>query len=301
MTAAEKLRAERRMAPARRRGYARRIMLSVGPRQRMRLNTSAYQIKARPFSRICVAVDGSDAAQRAARLAIALVHDDAHAEIVFCHVINLPQLIARAEQSFDDYAKVLDAARAEARSLLERCLEHARAANVVARSIVRYGAPAPEVLDYAESIGADLVVIGNRPTAKLARILNGSVRDELVRTCRVPLLLADGADHADQARAFHPRRVLLARSDALQVGPAKRVAAKLAIEFAAQLVLLPGVHAGIDREKATIDRAVRELRPGLIVMACPQGSRLYNVFAGNIVERVIQDARMPLLIVRETL
>lgn len=249
-----------------------------------------------PFSRICVAIDASVAAESAARLAISLVHGNGRAEVVFCHVIDVPRMIARADDGVDDYGLSLQLARQTADVALARCCLLSRQAGVFARSYVRYGKPASEAVSFAEGLGVDLVVIGNRPTEKIHRILNGSIRDEMVRTCALPILVAN----ARWARPvdFRPRCILVPGADLPAAKHAKQFAADLADDFAAQLILLPAVHNGLREETDAIDRAVHEHRPDLIAMARTQRHGLRNPFATDVIERVLQEAYVPVLVVR---
>jgi nucleotide-binding universal stress UspA family protein len=42
----------------------------------------------------------------------------------------------------------------------------------------------------ARVFGADLIIVGNGHATRVQRFLNGSVRDEIVRTADVPVLVA---------------------------------------------------------------------------------------------------------------
>jgi nucleotide-binding universal stress UspA family protein len=248
------------------------------------------------ISRICVAVDASDQAESAARLAISLVHGNQDAELDFCHVINIPRMVARADRSLDDYGLAFELAQENANAVLARCCELAQGAGVFSRSYVRYGDPAEEVPSFAQGLAADLVVIGNRPAGKIQRVLNGSIRDEIVRTCPLPILIT--ANDSNAAADFRPGCIVVAGADAPAAIKAKRLAADLAADYVSQLVLLPSAHDGSRQEKQSIDRAVEEHRPGLIVMTCSRSHRLRNIFAEDVVERVMQEADVPLLVVR---
>jgi nucleotide-binding universal stress UspA family protein len=76
---------------------------------------------------------------------------------------------------------------------------------------------------------------------------------------------------------------------------AKRFAADLAADYVSRLILLPAVHDGTE-EKRNIERAIAEHRPGLIVATCTH-TRVRNVIAEDIIERLMQEAEVPLLVV----
>ena len=163
----------------------------MGTRRRARYDSSTtidVELKRLVFSRICVAVDGSSAAEAVARGAISLAAHHEEAEITFVHVINIPAMAGRADRFNDDYALALSCARENARAVLAKCCALAHDANVFARSYVRFGSPATEIRLFAQSIGADVVVIGNPSTTRLHRFCFGSTRDEIVHTCAIPVL-----------------------------------------------------------------------------------------------------------------
>gem|GEM_PF-4310503 len=139
------------------------------------------------------------------------------------------------------------------------------------------------------------MVIGNSPADRIHRLLNGSIRDEMVQACSLPLLIATA--HFMRPADFRPRCILVPGADSPAAIRAKRVAAELASDFSAQLILLPGAHGGISEESTKIDRAVGEHHPGLIVMAAAPRRRVRNIFADDLVERVMQEAHVPLLVV----
>jgi len=184
----------------------------------------------RVFLRICVAVDASSASESAARLAISLVRGDARAELAFCHVFNVPRLLGPAVEDGHQEASVV----------LERCAWLARRAGVFAGTYMRLGEPAAEIASFAESNGCDLIAIGNSPSKKVPRLLNGSLRNEIARICSRPVLVAD----MKRARPieFRPRNILVAEADSPTASRAKRFAAELASEYGAELVLLPTDH-----------------------------------------------------------
>lgn len=127
-------------------------------------------------------------------LAISLAAGDVRTELVFCHVIDIPRMLARADHLAEDYEIALEAAQSEARSLLAGCVAAAGDARVYARACVRYGKPASEIATLADVYAADLIVVGSRPSGKWHRFLNGSVRDEIVRDSDIPVLVAEKSE-----------------------------------------------------------------------------------------------------------
>jgi nucleotide-binding universal stress UspA family protein len=56
----------------------------------------------------------------------------------------------------------------------------------VERSIVQ-GSPSSEIVDYADKIGADLIVMGTKGRGGVDRMLLGSVAERVVRMANVPV------------------------------------------------------------------------------------------------------------------
>jgi nucleotide-binding universal stress UspA family protein len=144
----------------------------------------------RSLHRILVAVGTYENSQSAAQLAISLASECTEAEIIFCHVIDIPRLLARCEQFTGDYELLFTTARQTAAQTLERCCTLAEEFRIPARSYVRFGEPADELVRFADNVAADVIVIGNQRKSKLDRFLNGSLCDEIMHTGTIPILAA---------------------------------------------------------------------------------------------------------------
>lgn len=145
-----------------------------------------------PFMEICaqsegmidtvvVATDGSESVGRAVAVATDLA-DRFDAEVHALYVI--------AE---DDLAGTPDDVREAVRdSLADRGEEALAAVQAAAgsqvRTATRTGRPATEIIEYARELDADLVAIGTRGRHGEHRLLLGSVAEEVVRRCPIPVL-----------------------------------------------------------------------------------------------------------------
>ena len=249
----------------------------------------------RPFSRIVVAVDSSEASERALSLAISLARGDTRVELVFCHVIDVPRMMARADHLTDDYGLSLETARREARGLLDRCIAAAEKADVLGRQYVRYGAPASEVTMLAGMLGADLIMIGRRRHDRIHRILNGSVAGDIVRTSGLPVLVA-GAN-GSESPALHGGCVLAELADESELSAPVKSASAVASAYGADLVCLSGAKNSRARSEA-VEHAIGELQPALFVVGAMSQQRWRDRFLPNIVERTLQMVSAPVLVVR---
>lgn len=54
--------------------------------------------------------------------------------------------------------------------------------------VLRYGKPVPEICDYVNKNGIDLVVVGTHGRSGITQFLLGSVAEKLIRVCPCPVL-----------------------------------------------------------------------------------------------------------------
>ena len=78
---------------------------------------------------------------------------------------------------------------------------------------LRIGAPAEEIVRYADLCEADLIIMGTHGRSGIAHVLMGSVAEQVVRTASCPVLLV---------RAPRPVAAVVANA-AVTVPPARRV------------------------------------------------------------------------------
>ena len=248
-----------------------------------------------PFRHILVAVDATTAADNAVRLSLALVHGDPSATVTFCNVLDVPRMIARAMSCLGDYAGDFKTAREAARARLEPFKTLARQRGIAAQTCVRYGNAATEIAAFAGLIQADLIVIGNRSTTKLHRLLCGSTRDALVRTSRVPVLIADG--EGLRALRFRPQCILMAgAAECSNADGTKQLARMFARTFAARLISAALPDAGVRAQMTALDEAVRDYRPGLIVVPLPLRRPLGDFLALDPLDLILRKTHIPVMV-----
>lgn len=85
---------------------------------------------------------------------------------------------------------------ASARAYLSRCATEVRLHGVAAKIEVLMGDKVAEAIaDYARSVGADLIAIATHGRGGVARMVRGSVADEVIRSAKCSLLVL----HAEKA------------------------------------------------------------------------------------------------------
>jgi nucleotide-binding universal stress UspA family protein len=146
------------------------------------------------MERIVIATDGSPSSLEAVEFGLELAREH-EAEVRFVHVA--PAL----DRSFVDGIGVPAAAphridEADRRSL-EEALELAHERNVAGTAELLSGTPADEIVAYADTVDADLIVVGTRGHGALASVVLGSVSLGVLHETRRPVLVVRNA-HAPQ-------------------------------------------------------------------------------------------------------
>ena len=132
------------------------------------------------YDSIVVGTDGSETANEAVRQAIALaLATGAALEIVSAYE-PIPRTAVRegATPAPADPQWTLNQ-REEVEATLAAAAGEATAAGVSSQVHVRRGDPADAILDVAEELGADLIVIGNKGMTGAKRFLLGSVPNKV--------------------------------------------------------------------------------------------------------------------------
>ena len=140
------------------------------------------------FARILVAVDASPQGEAALALASRLAADQ-HAALTIATVVGRPGTFYAPPDVVVDPA--IDARVAEqADALLTRAAAVAREAGVEAETCRREGSVLDAILACITEHRADLVVVGTHGRSGIARVLQGSVAEGVLRGTTIPVLVA---------------------------------------------------------------------------------------------------------------
>jgi nucleotide-binding universal stress UspA family protein len=135
---------------------------------------------------IVVGTDGSDSADRALDEAIAIAQRDG----ATLHVVAAfpdPAIIRERITSGATAARVNLSQVAD--SVLNRAAIHAEEKGVHAETHSREADPAEAILDVAESVDADLIVVGSRGLSGFKKYLLGSVSAEVASHARCNVMI----------------------------------------------------------------------------------------------------------------
>jgi nucleotide-binding universal stress UspA family protein len=126
------------------------------------------------FEKILVAIDGSQASEKALSAAVDLA---AHykADLTALSVAELPEVVAMV----DEVDEIRQSTEAHFRKIGEAAVEYARSRGVALRSVVVRGHAADAIVRYAESEGMNLVVIGQHGHSRITRFFLGSTSDRV--------------------------------------------------------------------------------------------------------------------------
>lgn len=137
--------------------------------------------------RILVATDFSELAEKATGWALELARRyEARVDLV--HAWS-PPLVGSPEGVSPVSAVLINDLEREAKQAMTRALERYRTAGVALEGTVVCSDPRDAVVETAEKLKADLVVIGTHGRRGLKRALMGSVAEAVVRTAPCPVLV----------------------------------------------------------------------------------------------------------------
>lgn len=133
------------------------------------------------FETAVIATDGSASAERGVRTALDLA-DRFGATVHALYVVDAEDIRASPEDVEGDLE---DALRDAGEDALAFVTENAPCEVITA---VEEGKPAPEIIDYAKSVDADLVAMGTRGRHGEHAFLLGSVAETVVQRAPMPVL-----------------------------------------------------------------------------------------------------------------
>lgn len=155
-----------------------------------------------PVRRIVVATDFSAPADQAVRRA-ALIAKGQHAELHLIHGVHPLELYPGPELSPSEATRGNEAAALGARRLLTELADilHIHF-GIETRIATRIGRAHTVIAEYAKTVDADLVVVGNRGKSPLLNLLLGSTAARTLRMAVCPVLVVKNVDAAPYQHAL---------------------------------------------------------------------------------------------------
>ena len=202
---------------------------------------------------ILLATDGSEGAEHAARAAIDLskrteakLHA-AHARVPLPHFAYPSLVSARYHPPYEEGAR---------RILDEQVGRIEQAGGTVSGAHLVEGRPADAILDLAERIGADLIVVGSRGLGSIKSLLIGSVSLGVVHHADRPVLVVRGG-------SWPPARVVIGEDLSEDARDAARIGLTLGKLLGAE-TLLTHAYQGMPPHPETLPRDDRELYEAMV-------------------------------------
>jgi nucleotide-binding universal stress UspA family protein len=150
------------------------------------------------MERILIATDGSPSAQEAIRFGIELAADQS-ATATF--VLVVPAVDVVPSGGFGFTGAVPHELTEHDSELLDDARALAEEAGVTAHTRLLRGDPVDEIVAYADTVDADLIVVGSRGHGSITSMLLGSVSRGVLAEARRPVLVVRGAAARHEAAA----------------------------------------------------------------------------------------------------
>jgi len=146
------------------------------------------------MKKICIALDTSPSAEKIAELGYSYAKA-LNAEVILLHVVNDPVYYTMNYDPIMGYDGFLttDAVglvenhKKEAARFLESSVNHLQ--NKTIETKVLEGDPADEILEFATSWNADLIIMGTHSHSGLENLFMGNVAVEVVKHAKIPVLI----------------------------------------------------------------------------------------------------------------
>ncbi len=138
------------------------------------------------FKNILVPVDFSKYSHRAYFIALDMARCS-DGRIVLLHVLDTDYITDVAHISTrDDY---MDRWRKRAEEKMQKLYQGEQDKDVQVQILFKEGKPYEKVLETADELKADLIILGSRGKIGLERALFGSVAGKVARLCEIPVLI----------------------------------------------------------------------------------------------------------------
>lgn len=138
------------------------------------------------YDTILIPYDGSNEARRGAEHGIELAAA-LGASVHALYVIDLPGA-PRTVYVRDDEEEIREEYRSYGEEVTGDVCDMAADAGVECTAAIKSGAPAEEIVDYAEDEGMDAIVLGSAYQGRFRAVLGGT-SDKVVRTAPVPVIV----------------------------------------------------------------------------------------------------------------
>lgn len=128
------------------------------------------------YKKIVVAFDGSEHAKKGLEVAVELSKNFG-SSIYLVSVVHIPDFV----ETKDELNGMLHDARQYYEKLQQEAISFAQSEGIEVNTAIVPGHPTNGVVSFAESIKADLIIVGQRGRSGVARYIVGNVAENIVR------------------------------------------------------------------------------------------------------------------------
>ena len=141
------------------------------------------------FSRILVAVDGSEFAERALKCAVDMAKRY-NSKLIIVHVVlRRFYAVTPSEAGVLATTVFVKEMEAEGKEIINKAEAYAKAEGADYECRLLQGVPADEIVKTARAENADLIVVGSRGLTEVRAFLLGSVSDKVSHHAKCPTLI----------------------------------------------------------------------------------------------------------------
>lgn len=136
------------------------------------------------FTKILVAVDGSDFANKAFENALFLAQK-CGSKLYAAHIVLDWEYGGDSAMTFE----LIDELREKGADLLDRCKNQALQKSMPIEVMLEQGDYASEIIDIAKRLNCDLIVLGSRGLSPFKELLLGSVSNKVMHHANCPVMV----------------------------------------------------------------------------------------------------------------
>lgn len=140
------------------------------------------------FTKLVLGYDGSESSKKALKKAIEITKH-LNTELHIVGVIRPFEFAAIDYIPPEEIEKYEKEEISKEEKYLKEAMEEAKKEGIIALAKVLEGEPAEEIMDYADSISADLIVVGHRGVGGFKRLLLGSTASNLIKYANQSVLV----------------------------------------------------------------------------------------------------------------
>lgn len=133
------------------------------------------------MKKILIGFDGSEGSEQALNRAMMLI--DEYGELILLAVVPIP-----SDKTFVD-EEVYKKLKKKAKNLIADVISDIGSHEFTITGVVEEGDAAAKIIDAANKLKVDLIVLGSKGTSELGRYLLGSVANKVVQYAHKPVML----------------------------------------------------------------------------------------------------------------